>query len=72
MMADKGIRRLEVTSSQTIRFSSAVKQFDVFGVGGGGGGGCHFASDDRTYALGGTGGSGCVAIRMYTQSTLPV
>ena len=38
-MADKGIRRLEVTSSQTIRFSSVVKQFDVFGVGGGGGGG---------------------------------
>ena len=37
-MADKGIRRLEVTSSQTIRFSSVVKQFDVFGVGGGGGG----------------------------------
>lgn len=38
-MADKGIRRLEVTSSKTIRFSSVVKQFDVFGVGGGGGGG---------------------------------
>ena len=45
-MADKGIRKLEVTSSQTIRFSSVVKQFDVFGVGGGGGG-AFFVNDAR-------------------------
>lgn len=38
-LEDKGIRRLEVTSSKNIKFSSAVKIFDVFGVAGGGGGG---------------------------------
>ena len=59
------------TSSSTSTTLRGENGQNGFG-GGGGGGGCHFASDDRTYALGGTGGSGCVAIRMYTQSTLPV
>ena len=52
-MADKGIRRLEVTSSQTIRFSSVVKQFDVFGVGGGGGGGMGVLGSDCDHGISG-------------------
>lgn len=55
------------TTSTTLKGQNGQNGFG----GGGGGGGCHLASNDRTYASGGTGGSGCVAIRMYTQSTLP-
>ena len=57
-MADKGIRRLEVTSSQNVRFSKAIKTFDVFGVGGGGGG-CSMLSTSRGFGFAiGTGGAG--------------
>ena len=58
-MADKGIRRLEVKSSQNIRFSSVVKQFDVFGVGGGGGGAFYLTNArSNSYAYVSGGGAG--------------
>ena len=46
---------------------------DGFGGGGGGGGGqSNLGDGDGYYTAGGRGGSGCVAIRMYTQETLPL
>lgn len=47
--------QLEVTSSQTVRFSTAVKTVDIFAVGGGGSGAIHVSNDD-TKASGGAGG----------------
>ena len=42
------------------------------GYGGGGGGGAKWLySEDKESTANGVGGSGCVALRMYTQSTLP-
>lgn len=68
-MADKGIRRLEVTSSQNIRFSKAIKTFDVFGVGGGGGGRSIFLTPNYSgwNVCEGTGGAGG-----YTTTSLAV
>lgn len=54
--------QLEVTSSQMVRFSTAVKTVDIFAVGGGGSGAVHAATNAA--ASGGAGG--------YTKTQLGV